>query len=185
MDFELLGYSGSIKRPLLNQQLASSICQYLPERMQLRPQWKLKYSLERDGASIKTLYSNALPSHGDRPQRGYILAIRDGKNGLFGAYVNEPLKPSDGRYRGNGDCFLWKLGEQNQVVVFNYSGTNDFMLFCTPHFISFGGGDGHYGLWVDDSLEKGVSYPSLTYVNEVLSLQGSKFTVIGLELWEI
>ncbi|KAI5286970.1 oxidation resistance protein 1, partial [Ascosphaera acerosa] len=55
------------------------------------------------------------------------------------------------------------------------------MIFCETGFLSVGGGDGHYGLWVDDGCERGISSPSLTFGNEVLSDEGSKFDILGLE----
>jgi hypothetical protein len=45
--------------------------------------------------------------------------------------------------------------------------------------------DGHYGLWLDDNLENGVSDPCPTFGNESLSEQGSKFDVMGVEIWYI
>ena len=45
--------------------------------------------------------------------------------------------------------------------------------------------DGHYGLWLDDNLEKGISSPCPTFGNEPLSDEGTKFTVIGVELWYV
>lgn len=45
--------------------------------------------------------------------------------------------------------------------------------------------DGHYGLWLDDNLENGVSSTCPTFGNEPLSDEGSKFEVLGVELWYI
>jgi hypothetical protein len=45
--------------------------------------------------------------------------------------------------------------------------------------------DGHYGLWLDDNLENGVSDTCLTFGNEPLSDDGKKFEVMGVELWYI
>lgn len=45
--------------------------------------------------------------------------------------------------------------------------------------------DGHYGLWLDDNLEHGVSAPCPTFGNEPLSDDGTKFEVMGVELWYI
>lgn len=45
--------------------------------------------------------------------------------------------------------------------------------------------DGHYGLWLDDNLEKGISSTCLTFGNEPLSDEGKKFEVMGVELWYI
>lgn len=48
-----------------------------------------------------------------------------------------------------------------------------------------GSGGGHYGLWLDDSLDVGHSATCETFGNEPLSDAGSKFSVIGVELWVI
>lgn len=45
--------------------------------------------------------------------------------------------------------------------------------------------DGHYGLWLDDNLENGVSDSCPTFGNEPLSDEGNKFDVLGVELWYI
>jgi hypothetical protein len=45
--------------------------------------------------------------------------------------------------------------------------------------------DGHYGLWVDSSLEKGVSASCQTFGNEPLSDEGVKFDVLGVEVWYV
>lgn len=45
--------------------------------------------------------------------------------------------------------------------------------------------DGHYGLWLDDNLEKGVSSSCPTFGNEPLSDEGTKFSILGVELWYV
>jgi hypothetical protein len=62
---------------------------------------------------------------------------------------------------------------------------NDYLIFCETGFLSIGGGDGHYGLWLDDQLEKGISSPCLTFGNEGLSDEGKNFEVMGVEMWTI
>jgi hypothetical protein len=69
--------------------------------------------------------------------------------------------------------------------AFPYSGLNDFMIFCEPGFLSVGGGDGHYGLWLDDALEKGISDTCPTFGNEPLSEEGHHFSVLDMEIWYI
>ncbi|KUI71955.1 Oxidation resistance protein 1 [Cytospora mali] len=69
--------------------------------------------------------------------------------------------------------------------AFPYSGENDFNIYCEHHTLSIGGGDGHYGLWLNDSLDKGVSSRCLTFGNEPLSDEGEKFGVLGVEVWLI
>lgn len=67
--------------------------------------------------------------------------------------------------------------------AFPYSGLNDFMIYCQTEFLSVGGGDGHYGLWLDNQLETGISEPCPTFGNEGLSDEGKNFDVMGVEVW--
>ena len=82
--------------------------------------------------------------------------------------------------------------------AFPYSGVNDFMIFCQPSFLSVGGGDGHYGLWLDDQLDEGQSERCDTFGNEGLSEEGNlegtmkgqgrgrgRFEVMGVEIWYV
>ncbi|KAJ4291002.1 oxidation resistance protein 1 [Kalmusia sp. IMI 367209] len=75
--------------------------------------------------------------------------------------------------------------ERIRFKAFPYSGINDYMIFCEQSYLSVGGGDGHYGLWLDDNLEHGVSSTCPTFGNEPLSDEGKKFEVLGVELWYI
>ena len=69
--------------------------------------------------------------------------------------------------------------------AFPYSGMNDFMIFCEAGFLSVGSGDGHYGLWLDDTLEKGISDTCPTFGNEPLSEEGHHFNVLDMEIWYV
>lgn len=67
--------------------------------------------------------------------------------------------------------------------AFPYSGINDYLIFCEHSYLSVGGGDGHYGLWLDGVLERGISSSCMTFGNEQLSEEGEKFEVVGVEVW--
>jgi len=69
--------------------------------------------------------------------------------------------------------------------AFPYSGVNEYYMLCDTHFLSLGAGDGKYGLWLDDALEKGISSTCQTFGNERLSDEGEKFGVLGVELWVV
>lgn len=69
--------------------------------------------------------------------------------------------------------------------AFPYSGVNDFLIYCQAGYLSIGGGDGHYGLWLDDELNTGVSETCPTFGNEPLSDEGRKFDVLGVEVWYV
>lgn len=69
--------------------------------------------------------------------------------------------------------------------AFPYSGVNEYFVYCEVHSLSVGGGDGKYGLWLNDSLDKGISATCLTFGNQPLSDEGEKFGVLGVEVWVI
>ncbi|KKY16368.1 putative oxidation resistance protein 1 [Diplodia seriata] len=216
---------------LLSRQLAEEIRLLIPPRLQLVEDWKLAYSLEQDGVSLATLYKNCEELRGKRG--GYVLVVRDGGGGVFGAYLTDAPHPNP-HFFGTGECFLWRAHvlpglpslanlppppsadttnaqrmttiaqpknhlspphsnapsgastpERIRFKAFPYSGVNDYMLFCEQGFLSVGGGDGHYGLWLDDNLENGISSSCPTFGNEPLSDEGEKFDVLGVELWFI
>lgn len=74
---------------------------------------------------------------------------------------------------------------QIRFKAFPYSGINDYLMLCDQSFFSIGGGDGKYGLWLDNAFERGISSTCLTFGNEPLSEEGEKFDVIGVELWAV
>ncbi|CAH0036918.1 unnamed protein product [Clonostachys solani] len=67
--------------------------------------------------------------------------------------------------------------------AFPYSGLNDYCINCEQGFLSVGSGGGHYGLWLDNSLDMGHSSRCDTFGNEPLSDEGDKFGILGVELW--
>ncbi|KAK3620462.1 oxidation resistance protein 1 [Elasticomyces elasticus] len=99
------------------------------------------------------------------------------------------LSASDGLKKATNGKIGHLLGgsmpERIRFKAFPYTGENDFTIFCQHEYLSVGGGDGHYGLWLDDNLSKGVSSTCLTFGNEPLSDEGTKFDVLGVELWYV
>jgi hypothetical protein len=189
---ELKGYAARTRQRLLTQELAAEIRELLPARLRLYDQWTLLYNLEQHGASLSTLYDHSRPKTDRR--HGYVLIVRDMDGQVFGAYSNEHFHPTtEGRrFYGNGECFLWKsqvVGEEATLrfQAFPHTGMNDFDVYCTNRFLSMGGGDGHYGLWLDDNLDHGVSNRCLTYGNEPLSASrdDGKFKIQSIEVWRV
>ena len=124
--------------------------------------------------------------------------------------------------------FLWKASS-DEVRVFNWTGKNDYVALCEPESISFGGGcdtvlfflpcfplpapnlsvlasnllfchrDGHYGLYLDETLYEGSSARCPTFDNDPLctaytsSSEGgdgsdagaATFECVGLEVWGV
>lgn len=182
---ELEGYSTSTRSKVLTSEITEQIRDSLPPRMQLRDTWHLVYSLEQHGASLTTLYDRSRPAHNVVVKPPHVIVIKTRSKEVFGAYINEEFRLSEHRrFYGNGECFLWRLDNNGVVKPFKYTGANDFVIYNTPDYLSMGGGDGHYGLWVDQSLDKGFSSHTLTFDNEPLASNGH-FEIIGLEVWRV
>ncbi|KAI3479257.1 hypothetical protein L1887_58688 [Cichorium endivia] len=47
---------------------------------------------------------------------GLVLALKDGDDNVFGAFVNEKLRPQQ-HYYGSGECFLWKTTRSAWAVA--------------------------------------------------------------------
>ncbi|POS85941.1 hypothetical protein EPUL_001904 [Erysiphe pulchra] len=77
------------------------------------------------------------------------------------------------------------VSERLRFKAFPYSGVNDYLMLCEANYLSIGGGDGHYGLWLDDTFDRGISSHCLTFGNEPLSEEGEKFDVMGVEIWSL
>ncbi|AGO13079.1 AaceriAFL078Wp [[Ashbya] aceris (nom. inval.)] len=185
---QLCGYLGSTRDRLLTAELCAELRPLMPSRIQLYTKWCLLYSLEQHGASLHSLYEHVRPEEPAKARVGYLLIIRDRRGGLFGAYANEPFRPTESRrYSGNGECFLWSadLHPMLRLRVYPYTGINEFCIYCTSGFLSMGAGSGHYGLWCDEGLVHGVSERSPTFGNDALSREGPRFHIVALEVWRV
>ncbi|KAI4215669.1 MAG: hypothetical protein LQ349_009145 [Xanthoria aureola] len=105
-------------------------------------------------------------------------------NTTNGSMRTQSPAPSDGISTPASSSSLPLQQEQRiRFKAFPYSGVNDYLIFCEQGFLSVGGGDGKYGLWLDRVLERGISSPCMTFGNEGLSEEGEKFEVVGVEVW--
>ncbi|ORY60885.1 oxidation resistance protein 1 [Pseudomassariella vexata] len=104
---ELTGYRSdtAAQERLLSKSIAEEIRTFLPERLKIGDEWRLVYSLYQNGSSLKTLYDLCDEYRGRRV--GFVLVVRDGKQGTFGAYLTEAPHPASS-YFGTGECFLWR-----------------------------------------------------------------------------
>ncbi|KAI1195678.1 TLD-domain-containing protein [Nemania serpens] len=90
---------------LLARGVAEEIRTFLPERLKIMDDWRLVYSLYQNGSSLATLYQLCERYRGVRA--GFVLVVRDGRDGIFGAYLTEAPHPASSYY-GTGECFLWR-----------------------------------------------------------------------------
>ncbi|KAJ7854714.1 TLD-domain-containing protein [Mycena olivaceomarginata] len=180
---------------VLTQELVALIHAHLPALLRLPRQWTLFYSLDQHGISLNTLYARCAPPSSSRPPhpKGALVVMQDAAGMLFGVWVADGLRRSTrGGYYGGGESFLWRyLPSSGKFDVYKWTGKNDYVALCEEGFISFGGGDGHYGLYLDESLFDGSSARCPTFDNEPLCSGAAgkngniDFECVGLEVWGV
>jgi TLD len=191
----------SVLTPMVHQELRK----YLPRSIAQENFW-IKYSMDRDGDSYKTLLSKI---HGSRYT---ILGIETSDGQVFGAFCSTPWRVQRSWF-GTGETFLWKLKHPRMIVdgvsyessrpqevqVYKYTGANDMVQHCTNSFMAVGGGDfGNAtdykgidmlegcGLLINSDLTHGESLRSSTFGNPCLSgpdCKHGRFVIDKLEVW--
>ncbi|KAI8640797.1 TLD-domain-containing protein [Parasitella parasitica] len=176
----LTGRQYDANTAVLTKTIAEMVRPYIPRRFRIAQKWDLLYSLDQHGVSLGTLYFRMKDFEGP-----CILTIKDAKEQIFGAYLSHPFS-SQSHYYGTGECFLWKLNQQQEqqpkIKVFPWTGKNNYMMLSCSDFIAIGGGDGKFGLWLDSKFDKGYSTTCPTFDNESLALQ-SEFQCMEMEIW--
>jgi len=157
--------------------------------------------------SISTLYKNVERFYG---VSGCVLSVREATDEdedetgddirrqafkpCFGVWLGTGMKCNGEAYYGTGESFLWKTqrgasdGSSHGVKVFKWTGRNDYVALCESGYLSFGGGDGKYGLYVDSSFVDGTSERCDTFGNETLggtedASGRARFECLALEVW--
>lgn len=145
----------------------------LPARVQGYP-WKLAYSTEKHGTSLKTLYRNLADV--DSP---VLLVIKDMDNQIFGAFSTHPFRVSEHCY-GTGETFLYSFCPE--IKVYRWTGENSYFVKGNTDSLQMGGGGGQLGLWLDAELYRGTTTKCATFNNQPLSSQ-QDFNIHSLEVW--
>ncbi|ELU41951.1 TLD domain-containing protein [Rhizoctonia solani AG-1 IA] len=184
---KLLGRT-EMTTPILSVETAEKLRPYLPALRRLSPKWSLLYSLDQHGISLATFYTRCeQPTTG-----GCLVAIRDSEGATFGVWCGDGIRKQDG-YAGTGESFLWSQKQDGgPVKIFKWTGKNDYVRLCETDFISFGGGNGKFGLYLDSALLDGESASCPTFDNEPLCSGGNassagtvKYECVGIEAWSI
>ncbi|KAI0248033.1 TLD-domain-containing protein [Lactifluus subvellereus] len=172
-------------RAVLSTTLADALRSHLPIRARLPRSWTLLFSLDQHGISLHTLYARCSAHTG-----GALLVVSDADGGCFGSWVADGICEGHGSYTGSGESFLWKA-HGDGVEVFKWTGQNDYVALCEPESISFGGGDGQYGLYLDETLYEGSSARCPTFNNDPLCTPDpsrggtATFECVALEVWGV
>ncbi|XP_007552934.1 nuclear receptor coactivator 7 isoform X2 [Poecilia formosa] len=136
--------------------------------------WRLVYSTEKHGTSLKTLYRNLLDV--DSP---VLLVVKDVDEQIFGAFSTHPFRVSEHFY-GTGETFLYSFCPE--IKVYRWTGENSYFVKGNTDSLQMGGGGGHLGLWLDGELYRGTTTKCATFNNQPLSAR-EDFNIHSLEVW--
>lgn len=206
--FYILGVTPDFKVGVLTPSLMESLRSFMPYAVVEENFW-LKYSLQRDGASLPTLLSKV------RTSRHTVLGVETTDGYVFGAFCSSPWRVQS-TWFGSGECFLWRLkrsrlhhanssrrnfDNDNEMEVYPYTGKDDLIQYCTKKTIAVGGGDWSdgnmtpypreptgIGFMVDGDLMGGETNACATFANPRLGnrmISTNEFDIRSLEVWTV
>jgi len=204
--FYILGVTPDFKIGVLTPTLMESLRSFFPFVVANENFW-LKFSLQRDGASLPKLLSKV------RTSKHTVLGVETTDGHVFGAFCSSPWRVQNSWF-GSTECFLWRLkrsrlsdgtsrrnfGYDNEMEVYPYTGSNDLIQYCTSKTIAVGGGDWSdgssspykgeptgIGFMIDGDLMGGETNACATFNNprlgERLSTGHNEFDIRNLEVW--
>ena len=125
--------------------------------------------------------------------RETIVAIKDTRGYVFGAFVTEEWHISKGFY-GDGYSFVYTFRDGDDLELYPATNENDFYVQSDERGFIIGGSDSanqRPALSVTDSFARGHSSKSNCYANERLSspplfgkqAEEGDFTIDQIEIW--
>ncbi|KAJ3117921.1 oxidation resistance protein 1 [Phlyctochytrium bullatum] len=182
VEVRLVGRDEETKK-VLTPDMVRQLQPFLPPLQRESPTWTLLYSMDQHGLSLSTLLRR-VTVESDRP---CMLCLRDEDGVTLGAFLSEPpARHAEGRFFGNGSCFLWTNAGGDSVYVYPATGENEFYMTMMVQPMAFamgaGGEAGGFGLLVDDAFESCQSAPCATFGNPRLSAR-PRFMAVGVEVW--
>ena len=172
----------------------------------------LKFSLVRDGASLRTLlYKCMASSH-------TIICVETNDGDVFGSFCSTAWQNTGNKkWFGSGESFLWRLKQSryvrgvsadlnrehmpnNEMEIYPFTGNDDMVQYCTSTTLAVGGGSWNnavcpypgepsgIGLLLDGDLEGGETNSCATFANPRLygrSTTSNEFTIRNLEVWTL
>ena len=185
---------------VLSPPIMDALRPHLPLAVQQDNFW-IKYSLIRDGASLRILL------HKVRTSARTVLAVETMEGDVFGAFTSTPWRPHGNMFYGSCEAFVWRLRKsrftechtvqdqielESDVEVFDWSRKNrNVQSLVNPHSpLLIGGGtdnDGPKGcaIFMEPNLEKGMSVACVTFDSPVLPLSGDMFEIANVEVWAL
>lgn len=165
---------------VLRTEHLAQLQKHLPSRL-LGTSWRCTFNTEKDGFSLHSIYrkfpsatsttSSAAPS---------LLAVLDRSGVTFGAFNSAAFHVQELFY-GDGQCFLFSISG-DQVNVYKWTGKNSYFVRSTNEGLEFGASEGHFGLFLDEGLDKGRTESCETFNNPPLTPE-KDFEIRSVEVW--
>jgi len=149
------------------------ICEAFPKGLQMK-EWNLLYSTSKHGISLHTLYRRLQEKKGPT-----VLVVEDCNHFIFGAFLSEKIHVAKSYY-GTGETFLFSVSPT--VNVYKWTRKNTFFMICEEDSLAIGGGGTSFGLWLDESFDRGCSSPCDTFDNPTMASE-EQFQCYNLEVW--
>jgi len=192
---------------VLTPPIMDALRPHMPFAVQQDNFW-LKYSMVRDGASLKTMLQKV------RGSARTIIAIETSDGHVMGTFTSSPWRTSS-RFYGSGEAFLWRMKKtrftqcdsveaqvelESNLDIFGWSGRNRNIQFVPGDMsgLKVGGGgimdedmgiergtDSGFGLVLESYLDKGYSDKCETFGDPSPSIygDGNEFDIVGIEVW--
>jgi hypothetical protein len=151
--------------------------------------WKRLFSIALDGDLFFTMLDKCASF------RNTLLVLKTTKGNVLGGFASEHWKAQDGfgrhSYFGTGTCFLFSDYPANSnpkkgLSFYKWSGVNDYCQICEPESgtMAMGGGEGDFGLIIEDSFLQGSSGHCATFKNPQLipGIDGT-FDILEFEVY--
>ncbi|ETO15017.1 TLD family protein [Reticulomyxa filosa] len=137
--------------------------------------WKLCYSLQKDGSSLVTFFENC------KNTVQSILLVKDEQGHVFGAFVDTFWRNVP-EYGGSVDCFVWHFDEQDKLCVYKSTGYNRFYAHSDYNGIIIGEG-GTPALYINADFCLGRTTKCNTFASPPLT--SDNFSIISFEVYGV
>jgi hypothetical protein len=209
LEFSILGTFALDKEcepHVLSPPMMDVLRSHLPFSIKQDNFW-LKYSLVRDGSSMRVLLDKI------RSSARTVIAIETVQGDVFGSFTSSPWRPRGKDFYGSCEAFLWRMKKSRfsncstvddqialeaDLEIFPWSGKNrNVQYFESPDGkIIIGGGlpdnddkdqDGGFGLMITSDMFHGFSNPCHTFASPALPTTSplDAFEITNMEVWTL
>jgi len=144
-----------------------------------RDKWELLFHSDKNGKSFNTFLATVAG------KGSTIVFVSDKAGNVFGGFATQPWAKA-GTFTGDFGCFVFS--KLPKAAIYRASGVNENFLWCgqgfnaLPNGFGFGGQTGYYAVYVDDTMDKGMTRAAATYNNPAFAKE-QVFEVDAVECW--